>query len=178
MRKFRVGDIVRPSKDWYKRDCRPYFDKTEDALMFFVTDSWIKERQAEDMGRITESCGHGYDITWNKSKKRNYPLHDAWWDDKDLELVAKHHSSYTKPNKNKDNDREKMGTNFRDFDVRAWGNGDLSMDAKDMQCYIGSTHIGVQTNSKDEQIDIEIENVCNDIRDNFKKLNELLNKIK
>lgn len=67
--------------------------------------------------------------------------------------------------------------NFRDFDVRVWRNGDLSMYGKDMQCYIGSTHIGVQTNSKDEQIDIEIENVCNDIRDNFKKLNELLNKI-
>lgn len=51
------------------------------------------------------------------------------------------------------------------------------MHGKDMQCYVGGTHIGIQTNSKDEQIDIEIENVCNDIRDNFKKLNELLNKI-
>lgn len=66
---------------------------------------------------------------------------------------------------------------FRDFDVRIWGDGDLSMYGKDMQCHIGSTHIGIQTNSKDEQIDIEIENVCDDIRENFKKLNELLNKI-
>lgn len=66
---------------------------------------------------------------------------------------------------------------FRDFDVRVWDNGDLSMHGKDMQCYVGDTHIGIQTNSKDGQIDIEIENVCNDIWDNFKKLNELLNKI-
>lgn len=70
-----------------------------------------------------------------------------------------------------------MGTNFRDFDVRVWDNGDLSMDTKDMQCYVGGIHIGIQTNSKDEQIGTEIENVCNDIRENFKKLNELLNKI-
>lgn len=66
---------------------------------------------------------------------------------------------------------------FRDFDVRVWDNGDLSMHGKDMRCYVGGTLIGIQTNSKDEQIDIEIENVCNDIWDNFKKLNELLNKI-
>lgn len=66
---------------------------------------------------------------------------------------------------------------FRDFDVRVWGNGDLSMDANDMQCFVSDTHIGVQTNTTDNDINAEIESVCGSIREDFKKLNELLNKI-
>lgn len=38
--------------------------------MFFITDSWIKERQAEDIGRITECCDGEYEVDWNKSKKK------------------------------------------------------------------------------------------------------------
>lgn len=67
--------------------------------------------------------------------------------------------------------------NFRDFDVRVWGNGDLSMHGKDMQCFVSDTHIGVQTNTTDKDINAEIESVCGSIREDFKKLNELLNKI-
>lgn len=67
---------------------------------------------------------------------------------------------------------------FRDFDVRVWGNGDLSMDAHDMGCFIGITHRGVQTNSEDMLINMEIENICFRIREDFNALNELLNKIK
>lgn len=66
---------------------------------------------------------------------------------------------------------------FRDFDVRVWRNGDLSMHGKDMQCFVSDTHIGVQINTTDRDINAEIENICGNIRDDFKKLNELLNKI-
>lgn len=66
---------------------------------------------------------------------------------------------------------------FRDFDVRVWGNGDLSMHGKDMQCFVSDTHIGVQTNTINKDINAEIENICGNIRENFKKLHELLNKI-
>lgn len=67
--------------------------------------------------------------------------------------------------------------NFRDFDVRVWGDGDLSMDAKDMQCFVSNTHIGLQTNTTNKDINAEIESVCGKIMEDFKKLNELLNKI-
>lgn len=66
---------------------------------------------------------------------------------------------------------------FRDFAVRVWGDGDLSMYGKDMQCFVSDTHIGVQTNTVNKNINAEIENICGNIRDNFKKLNEWLNKI-
>lgn len=67
--------------------------------------------------------------------------------------------------------------NFRDFDVRLWRNGDLSIHGKDMQCFVSDTHIGVQTNTTDKNINAEIENICSNIREDFKKLDELLNKI-
>lgn len=66
---------------------------------------------------------------------------------------------------------------FRDFAVRVWGDGDLSMYGKDMQCFVSNTHIGIQINTTDKDINAEIENICGNIRDNFKKLNEWLNKI-
>lgn len=68
--------------------------------------------------------------------------------------------------------------NFRDFDVRVWGDGDLSMDSEDMSAFIGKTHKGVQTNSEDTVINAEIETICSSIRNDFRILNELLNKIK
>lgn len=66
---------------------------------------------------------------------------------------------------------------FRDFDVRVWGDGSLSMYGKDIQCFVSDTHIGVQTNTTDKNINAEIENICGNIMEDFKKLNELLNKI-
>lgn len=66
---------------------------------------------------------------------------------------------------------------FRDFDVRVWGDGNLSMYGKDIQCFVSDTHIGVQTNTTDKNINAEIENICGNIMEDFKKLNELLNKI-
>lgn len=66
---------------------------------------------------------------------------------------------------------------FRDFDVRVWGDGDLSMHTNGIQCFVSDTHIGVQTNTTDKNINAEIENICCNIREDFKKLNELLNKI-
>lgn len=177
MRKYRVGDIVRPSKNWYEWYCQFYVDLTEDYEPFFVTNDWIKERQAEDIGRITKSCGWGYVVTWGEARKRNYDLYEAWWKENELELVAKHHSYYTRPDKNKYDNRDSANINFRDFDVRGWGDGELSMFAEDMQCFVSATHIGIQTNSYDKKTNAEIERICGRIRDDFKKLNELLNKI-
>lgn len=77
----------------------------------------------------------------------------------------------------KSEERKAEKINFRDFDVRVWRDGDLSMHTKDMQCFISDTHIGVQTNTTDKDMNAMIEAVCGNIREDFKKLNELLNKI-
>lgn len=63
---------------------------------------------------------------------------------------------------------------FRDYDIRVWSNGDLSMDAKDMGCFVSNTHIGVQTNITDNKHQAEVERLCCEIRERFKELNNIL----
>lgn len=68
---------------------------------------------------------------------------------------------------------------FRDFNVRVWKDGVISMDCqKEIEAFVSDTFIGVQTNTYNEEINKQIEQVCGSIRDNFKELNELLNKIR
>lgn len=68
--------------------------------------------------------------------------------------------------------------NFRQFEVRVWRDGDISLRSHDMGCYVSDTHIGVQTNTLDEEMNAKVEEICVKIREDFRELNELLRKIK
>lgn len=66
---------------------------------------------------------------------------------------------------------------FKDYQIRIWDNNDLDLLSNDIQCFIGSTHYGIQIDSLEETKQKEILTICSKLQKNFKELTEQLTKI-
>ena len=66
---------------------------------------------------------------------------------------------------------------FKDYNIRVWGNYDIDISSDDLLCFISSTHYGIQINSIDETKQEEITKICCKIHEDFKILTEKLKNI-
>ena len=64
---------------------------------------------------------------------------------------------------------------FRDYDVRVWS-GDVFINSFEAIGYVGGqTGEGVQINTEDQELHSQIVDVCRNIRNEFLKLDALIN---
>lgn len=71
-----------------------------------------------------------------------------------------------------------MKNKFKDYHIRIWNDDNVSIDSSDLDFCTHNNLIGVQTNSLDESINSEIEEVCKRIHKDFIELNKKLNEIR
>lgn len=85
----RPFDIVRPTPEFVDRKLRATLTIVVDGnLDFHVArdnvDSEQREQLLKSVGIVTETNGHDCHIEWFD---KGTGLHNAWWDEKDLEVV-------------------------------------------------------------------------------------------
>lgn len=66
---------------------------------------------------------------------------------------------------------------FRDYNVRVWS-GDVFINSYNvLGCMSGQSGHGIQTNTLDEKINEDVLKICQNIADEFIKLNNMVNEI-
>lgn len=70
-----------------------------------------------------------------------------------------------------------MKNKFKDYHIRIWNDGDISIDSNDLNFCIHNNLIGIQTNSLDENINSEIREICERIHKDFIELHKKLTEI-
>lgn len=92
----RIGDKVRPTRDWYK----DYIDR---SWVLFSDPFWIRnfsdeqvdELRKKDIGIVSEINGGGVkgtevSVEWIKTNKyKNLQPKNAWWEEKELEVISR-----------------------------------------------------------------------------------------
>lgn len=95
----RIGDKVRPTKEWYRYKYEStcvYPVSMADAMFNDIppSDEEIERFRAVDWGVVDEVVDFGYaikmSVKWiSESKNSRFPLHDAWWEEKELEVISR-----------------------------------------------------------------------------------------
>lgn len=71
-----------------------------------------------------------------------------------------------------------MKNKFKDYNIRIWDDGDISIDSNDLDFCAYSSFVGVQTNSLDENVNSEIIEICKQVHKELIKLTNKLSGIK
>lgn len=95
----RIGDKVRPTKDWYKdyidRNYPLFCDTSLPPYSLLPTDQQIDKYQQQDIGIVSRINGEGVEgtevsVEWIKTNKHKIlQPKNAWWEEKELEVISR-----------------------------------------------------------------------------------------
>ena len=101
----RIGDKVRPTRDWYKDYIDEYWEMISYPDVQFWTpdfsDEQVDELRNKDVGIVSEINGGGVkgtevSVEWIKTNKhKNLQPKNAWWEEEELEVISRN-SVYSK----------------------------------------------------------------------------------